>query len=146
MGMEIVYQRSGDYLFPVEKGALTEVKESLKMKKTDGISETGRLSVQETSPAEETMETQPGKYAKMREDYLIENRSILYQALLISGELDAHLEETEQTAQKRMEELMEALMVKYPAPDRADTIAWTAHRNSLTEMAEETVRSEIIYR
>ena len=136
MSMEIVYIRSGDFLFPVEKSALTKVQESMEI----------RAGKSKLAVVEESMETQPGKYARMREDYLAKNKSILYQALLISGELEEHLEETERMAQKRMEELMKAFLVKYPSPERTDMIAWTAHRNSLTEMAEETVRSEIIYR
>lgn len=89
---------------------------------------------------------QIGKYGMLRRTYLKEHRKNLYQSLLISGKLDNHLAETEQTAQERMENLMEGLLTKYPAPDKeTDPMAWTAHMNSLTQMAEETVLTELVY-
>lgn len=89
---------------------------------------------------------QIGKYGMLRRTYLKEHRKNLYQSLLISGKLDSHLSETEQTAQERLENLMEGLLTKYPAPDKeTDPMAWTAHMNSLTQMAEETVLMELVY-
>lgn len=87
-----------------------------------------------------------GKYGMLRRTYLKEHRKNLYQSLLISGKLDSHLTQTEKTAQGRMERLMDGLLETYPAPEKeSDQMAWTAHMNSLTAMAEETILKELVY-
>ena len=97
------------------------------------------LTVQEESPV-------TGKYAMLRRTYLRENRKNLYQSLLLTGKLNRHLQETETAAQERMEDSMKKLLEKYPAPDKAtDQMAWAAHMNSLTAMAEESILTELVY-
>ena len=87
-----------------------------------------------------------GKYGMLRRTYLKEHRKNLYQSLLISGKLDSHLTQTEKTAQETMERLMDGLLETYPAPEKeSDQMAWTAHMNSLTAMAEETILKELVY-
>nr|WP_287477213.1 TnpV protein [Anaerostipes sp.] len=87
-----------------------------------------------------------GKYGMLRRTYLKEDKKNLYQSLLISGKLDSHLQEIERSAQERMEILLERLLMKYPAPNKeTDQMAWTAHMNNLTAMAEETVLTELVY-
>lgn len=87
-----------------------------------------------------------GKYGMLRRTYLKEYKKNLYQSLLISGNLDRHLKEIEKSAQERMENLMDGLLTAYPAPDKeTDPMAWTAHMNNLTQMAEETVLTELVY-
>ena len=82
----------------------------------------------------------------LRRTYLKEHKKNLYQSLLISGKLDSHLAEIEKAAQERMEILLDGLLTTYPAPDKEmDQMAWTAHMNSLTQMAEETVLTELVY-
>ena len=87
-----------------------------------------------------------GKYGMLRRTYLKEDKKNLYQSLLISGKLDSHLQEIERSAQERMEVLLERLLTKYPAPDKEkNQMAWTAHMNNLTAMAEESVLTELVY-
>ena len=87
-----------------------------------------------------------GKYGMLRRTYLKEYKKNLYQSLLISGNLDRHLKEIEKSAQERMENLMDGLLTAYPAPDKeTDQMARTAHMNNLTQMAEETVLTELVY-
>lgn len=46
-----------------------------------------------------------------------------------------------------MEILVAGLLLKYPAPDKADDLlAWAAHLNMLTAMAEECVINDLVYR
>ena len=41
---------------------------------------------------------------------------------------------------------MKGLLKKYPAPDKEkDQLAWAAHLNNLTAMAEESVLIELVY-
>ena len=92
-------------------------------------------------------ETEIGKYGMLRETFLKEHRRGWYQSLLLSGKLNQHLEETERTARKRLETIMEGLLESYPAPEKkADPMAWTAHMNGLMAMAEESILTEVVYR
>ena len=96
-----------------------------------------------------TLQEEPvviGKYGMLRRTYLKEHKKNLYQSLLMSGKLDSHLQEIERTAQVRMENLTENLLKMYPAPNKeTEPMKWTAHMNSLTQMAEETVLTELVY-
>ena len=94
----------------------------------------------------ENEEVTIGKYGMLRRTFLKENRKNWYQSMLLSGKLDRHLMEIEKAAQERMEILMDGLLTAYPAPNKeADQMKWTAHMNMLTEMAEETVLTELVY-
>ena len=87
-----------------------------------------------------------GKYGMLRKTFLKENRAGWYQGMMLSGELNGHLAEIEKAATERMEILVERLLEKYPAPDKGkDQMAWAAHMNSLTAMAEESVLQELVY-
>ena len=82
----------------------------------------------------------------LHKTFLKENRAGWYQGMLLSGKLDKHLAEVEKAAEERMEILMEGLLKEYPAPDKGkDQLAWTAHMNMLTAMAEESVLQELVY-
>jgi predicted metal-dependent hydrolase len=87
-----------------------------------------------------------GKYGMMRKTFLQENKKNWYQSMVMTGKLNRHLTEVETAAQERMEVLMKGLLEKYPAPDKEkDQMAWTAHMNSLTAMAEESILTELVY-
>ena len=87
-----------------------------------------------------------GKYGMLRRTYLKENKKNWYQSMMLTGKLNSHLLEIEKAAEERMEILMAGLLEKYPAPDkRTDQMAWTAHMNNLTAMAEESVLRELVY-
>ncbi|MCD8336388.1 MAG: TnpV protein [Lachnospiraceae bacterium] len=87
-----------------------------------------------------------GKYGMLRRTYLKEHHQNWYQSLWLSGKLNRHLSEIDRAANERMEVLMEQLSERFPAPDKAaDQLAWAAHMNNLTAMAEETVLTELVY-
>ncbi|WP_319017106.1 MULTISPECIES: TnpV protein [Clostridia] len=97
------------------------------------------LTIQET-------EVQIGKYGMLRRTFLKEHKNSLYQSLLLTGKLNSHLEEIEKTAQKRLEVQMAKLLEKNPAPSKEENpMAWTAHMNSLTATAEESILTELVY-
>ena len=117
----LTYRQHGDYLIP--DLILTE--------QQDG----GRL------PDEPI-----GKYGLIRRTYLKDHRPILYNSLLLKEKLYPHLIEIEQTANRRLEQLMTELTVQTPPPDKAaDHMGWIAHRNSLKHQAEEMILTELIY-
>ena len=87
-----------------------------------------------------------GKYGMLRRTYLKENHKNWYQSMLMSGRLNQHLAQIEEAAESRVETLLDSLNEKFPAPNKEkDPLAWAAHQNSLTAMAEEIVLKELVY-
>ena len=91
---------------------------------------------------------QIGKYGRIRKRYLKEHRHALYSSLLLSGELDRHLAEIDQTCVERMERIT-ADMAKAEgvteALKAADQMEWIGRMNSIRNRAEEMVLSELVY-
>ena len=86
-----------------------------------------------------------GKYGRMRRAYLEENNPMLLNDLILSEELFPHLQEIDETAHRRVGQLMNELLEKNPAPDKAtQQMAWGQHMNSLKAQAEEIVTAELI--
>lgn len=78
-----------------------------------------------------------GKYGRMRRAFLEQNKTMLFNDMILSKTLFPHLWEVQQACVKRIELLMEELLVKNPAPDKAtQQLAWVAHMNSLKAQAE----------
>ena len=89
-----------------------------------------------------------GRYGRMRRNYLKEHRPILYNRLILSEKLHQHLAEIDQTANRRMEQLMDELMKSNgltEALKAADPMKWTGLMNNLKSQAEETIMTELIY-
>ena len=87
-----------------------------------------------------------GRYGRMRRMYLMENRPVLYNSMLLTGKLHPHLLEVEQTAENRMQQTMAQLLKQNPAPDKEQhQMGWVQHMNSLKAQAEELVLNELIY-
>lgn len=86
-----------------------------------------------------------GKYGRMRRAYLMEHRPVLYHTMLLNGSLHPHLLEVEQTAQSRMQQLINSLLKQNPAPDKeSQQMAWVKHMNSLKAQVEEVILTELI--
>ena len=89
-----------------------------------------------------------GKYALLRKKFLKEHRRVTYTNLLTSGKLNSHLAEIQQTAQRRMEEIV-AQMAKAEGVTEelkaSDPMKWTGLMNNIRHSAEETVLNELIY-
>ena len=88
------------------------------------------------------------KYGRMRLRHLKEHRKVLYNTLLLDGELVKHLNEIDDTANQRMELLTlqmkerqgvnETLKARYQ-------MAWVGACNNIRNAAGEIVLSELIY-
>ena len=89
-----------------------------------------------------------GKYGRMRLCYLKEHRKVLYNALLLDGELVKHLNEVDDIANQRME-LLTLQMKERQGVNEAlkahDQMAWVGACNNIRNAAEEIVLSELIY-
>ena len=97
--------------------------------------------------AEEPMEML-GKYGRMRQRYLEQHKPILFQTMLLNGELTAHLREIDKTANEQLNSLMRALATEAGATEHlkaTDPLAWVGLMNSLKAQAEELILTELVY-
>ena len=97
-------------------------------------------------PQEEPMPL--GKYARMRKRFLQEHRKITYTNLLTSGKLNSHLAEIQQTAQRRMEQIVAQMAKNQGVTEElkaSDQMKWVQMMSNLQNAAEETVLAELIY-
>ena len=87
-----------------------------------------------------------GKYGRLRRTYLKHHRPVLYNTMLLNGNLYPHLMELEQTAESRMQQMMTELLKQDPAPDKEkNQMGWVRHMNNLRTQTEETILAELIY-
>lgn len=89
-----------------------------------------------------------GKYGRMRLRHLKEYRKVLYNTLLLDGELVKHLNEVDDTANQRMALLtlqMKELQGVNEALKARDQMAWVGAMNNIRNAAEEIVLNELIY-
>ena len=96
----------------------------------------------------DTPEYQTGKYGRMRKRYLKEHRHALYTSLLLSGKLDQHLAEIDQTCVERIERIT-ADMARVEGVTEtlkaADQMEWVGRMNNIHNRAEEMILSELVY-
>ena len=89
-----------------------------------------------------------GKYGTMRHNYLRDYHIGVFDGMLLSGKLNAHLEEVDRQANEMME-LLTAQMTKAEGATEQlkadDQMEWVRRMNSIRNRAEEIVCSEIIY-
>ena len=93
-------------------------------------------------------ETKPlGKYGRMRKKYLQENRPVLWNSMILSETLFPHLREIDETANRRLEQMMPELMKRNGVTEELkakDPMMWTGVMNNLKNQAEETILAELI--
>ena len=89
-----------------------------------------------------------GKYGRMRREYLKNHRPILYNRLILSEKLFSHLTEIEETANRRMEQMMDELVKQNNVTENlkaTDPMLWAQTMNNLRAQAEEMILSELVY-
>ena len=89
-----------------------------------------------------------GKYALLRKKFLKEHRRVTYTNLLTSGKLNSHLAEIQQTAQRRMEQIVAQMAKNQGVTEElkaSDQMKWVGLMNSLKAQAEEIILSELVY-
>ena len=89
-----------------------------------------------------------GKYGRMRKNYLREHRQVLWNSIILSGTLYPHLKEIDETANRRMEQLMIELREQNGVTEELkakDPMMWVGLMNNLKSQAEETILAELIY-
>ena len=88
-----------------------------------------------------------GKYGRMRKTYLKEHRPILYNQLLMTEKLYPHLQEIDETANRRLEQMMPQLAEAASATEQLkarDPMKWVGLMNTCKAQAEEILLAELI--
>lgn len=89
-----------------------------------------------------------GKYGRMRLDYLKNHRPVIYNTLMATGKLQAHLLEIEQTVQDRLERMMTEMKQMAGVTEKLkaeNQMEWVGRMNTLKAQAEEILLDELIY-
>ena len=115
---EILYQKNGDYMIP-------------------------NLTLEETM-SQQTLT----KYGRMRKQYLLSHRPILYNRLVLTGQLQSHLLEIQETANRRLEQMIREMAQESGVTEElkaTDQMKWVGLMNTLKAQAEEMILEELIF-
>ena len=89
-----------------------------------------------------------GVWGERRRQYLRKAKRPIYSAMLMTGTLNAHLEETDRQAEELLDRLTKQL-AEYEGVTEAlkaeDQMEWVRRMNSIRSRAEEIVFAELIY-
>ena len=89
-----------------------------------------------------------GKYGRMRQAYLKEQRPGLYSHLILSGKYYEHLAEVERTCQERLETMIPQMVKQQGVTEELkarDQLGWVGRMNEIQHSAEEILLAEIVY-
>ena len=89
-----------------------------------------------------------GKYGRMRKTYLKAHKPIVYNTLLLSGKLTAHLVSVDAECRERLEILLPQMM-RQEGVDEAlkahDQMEWVRRMNGIQNRADEILLNELVY-
>ena len=90
-----------------------------------------------------------GNYGRMHREYLKEHNSMMFNDLVLDGQLWTYLADLNEQAQERLSLIVEQMKVSEGVTEElkaADQMAWIRAMNSIHNRAEEIVLEEIVYR
>jgi hypothetical protein len=99
-----------------------------------------------TLPEDSTYEI--SRFGLMRRRYLKNHRKALFTTLLMSGKLNAHLHEIDQTAHERFFRMTEQMAKAEGVSEQLkalDQMLWVQKMTNIRARAEEVIREELIY-
>lgn len=88
------------------------------------------------------------KYGLLRLDYLKKHKKVELSIMFMNMTLNKHLKEVQETAQARVNELVEQLKAKSNLTEdmkNTDMLYWVGTMNTIKSQAEEIVLKELIY-
>lgn len=88
------------------------------------------------------------KYGRMRLNYLKGHKKAEYTIMLMDGTLNSYLKEIQETATKRVEQIIKQLKEKSKLTEdmkNTDMLYWVGMMNNFKNQAEEIVFNELIY-
>ena len=89
-----------------------------------------------------------GKWGRMHRDYLEKHHPILFNDLVLSGQLWTYLADLNEQAQERLSLIIEQMKASEGVteePKAADQMAWVRAMNSIRNRAEDIILRELIY-
>ena len=89
------------------------------------------------------------KYGRMRLRYLKEHKKAEYTILFMEGKLNKHLKEIQETATKRIDDIITKLKAESDLTEdmkNSDPLYWVGTMNAIKGQAKEIVYNEIIYK
>lgn len=89
-----------------------------------------------------------GKYGRLRLTYLREHHEGLYTGLLLSGKLNAHLNEIDEAAHNRMELITKQMAKAQGITEELtakDQMAWVGAMENIGSAAEEPIITELFF-
>ncbi len=89
-----------------------------------------------------------GIWGLRRKNYLLKHKEPIYTAMLLHGELHAHLEEIDRQAQEMLFQLIDQIARAEGVTEQlkaTDQMAWVGAMNNIRARAEEMVYAELIY-
>lgn len=89
-----------------------------------------------------------GIWGLRRKNYLLKNREPIYNAMLLSGKLNAHLEDVDRQAEEMLFRLVDQMAHAEGVTEQikaTDQMAWVGAMNNIRARVEEVVYAELIY-
>ena len=89
-----------------------------------------------------------GRYGRMRAEYLKEYHRALYLELLLDGNLNEYLHQTDEECYQMMERLVEQMKAKQGVTEQLKSenqMQWVGMMNNIRQCAEEVVLRDIVY-
>ena len=89
-----------------------------------------------------------GKWGRMHREYLNEHRPILFNDLILNGQLWTYLADLNEQAQERLSLMVEQMKASEGVTEEVkatDQMAWVGAMNSIRNRAEEIILRELIY-
>ena len=90
-----------------------------------------------------------GKYGRMHREYLKEHNPMMFNDLVLDGQIWTYLTDLNEQAQERLSLIVKQVKVTESVteePKASDQMAWVGAMNSIRNRAEEIVLNEIVYR
>ena len=90
-----------------------------------------------------------GKYGRMHREYLKEHNPMMFNDLVLDGQIWTYLADLSEQAQERLSLIIEQMKATEGVTEElkaADQMAWLGAMNSIHNRAEEIVLKEIVYR
>ena len=89
-----------------------------------------------------------GHWGRMHRDYLKEHRPVVFNQLVLSGNLWTYLADINEQAQQRMETLVKQMMASEGVTEElkeANQIKWVRKINNIRTRTEEIILNEIVH-
>ena len=89
-----------------------------------------------------------GRWGRMHRDYLKEHRPVIYNVMLLSGDLFSHLAEVDQQAKDLHDRLMKQMAAQVGINEELkarNPMAWVQQMNAVDAQVREFINEELIY-